>query len=446
MRVARVAALALLAACAGGAGTATTPVAPLQRAQRSVSLKMPIQHIVVIVQENRSVDNLFQLLPGADTQSYGYNSKNQKIFLQPVALDAPYDVKHNHKSWLTEFNQGALNGFDRDGSKCNERRDCPPPRIRAYGYVPTSDVEPYYTMAQTYAFGDHLFQTNQGPSFPAHQYIVSGTSTIHNGSPWRAAENVKHALGGCDSPPRSRVGLIGPRGQHNRKAYPCFDRISIFTLLDQAGISWKYYQAFKGAHTWNAVDALEPIWQKKAEYKANVIVPPARVLHDVAAGKLASVVFVTPKAPESDHAGINNGTGPSWVASIVNAIGTSQYWNSTAIVIVWDDWGGWYDHVVPTVRNSYELGFRVPMIVISPYVKRGYISHVPYEFGSILKFIEETFDLGSLGTTDVNATDLRAFFVFNAPPQAFRRIPARYPASYFVKEPPSYVPIDDDDQ
>ena len=118
--------------------------------------------------------------------------------------------------------------------------------------------------------------------------------------------------------------------------------------------------------------------------------------------------------------------GPSWVAAVVNAIGKSGYWNSTAIVVVWDDWGGFYDHVHAGVFRSRPdgLGFRVPMLVISPYVPAGTIAHTQYEFGSILKFVEETFGLGSLGTTDVRATSIGNIFNFNAKARSFHLIPA----------------------
>ena len=112
--------------------------------------------------------------------------------------------------------------------------------------------------------------------------------------------------------------------------------------------------------------------------------------------------------------------------------------------MTWDDWGGWYDHVPPQIYDSYELGFRVPMIVISPYAKRGYVSHTPYEFGSILKFIERTFDLASLGTTDVRANDLSDCFNFGAEPRAFKPIAAKYSARYFEALPISYESPDDD--
>src|SRR5208337_2129136 len=141
----------------------------------------------------------------------------------------------------------------------------------------------------------------------------------------------------------------------------------------------------------------------------------------------------------SDHANSNNGSGPSWVASIVNAIGNGPYWANTAIIITWDDWGGWYDHVAPKVINDgiswgsgYVYGFRVPLIVVSPYAKAAYISHATHDFGSILKFIEATFDLPSLGYADRLADDLSDCFNLTHTPLSFQAIPAAQNAAYFI--------------
>ena len=136
--------------------------------------------------------------------------------------------------------------------------------------------------------------------------------------------------------------------------------------------------------------------------------------------------------------------GPSWVATVVNKIGLSQYWNSTAIFVVWDDWGGWYDPMPPPQYNSYELGFRVPLIVISPYAKRRYISTQQHEFGSILKFAEENLGLPSLGTTDVRADDLADCFNFNRARRKFVPISSPLHADYFLRQPASSVSPDDD--
>jgi phospholipase C len=132
----------------------------------------------------------------------------------------------------------------------------------------------------------------------------------------------------------------------------------------------------------------------------NIRAPETRISNDIAQSSLPAVSWVIPTGANSDHAGELSDTGPSWIADVVNAIGESSYWKSTAIFVTWDDWGGWYDHVKPTIYNSYELGFRVPLLVISPYVRAGYVSHVQHEFGSILHFTEEQFGLGSLGYTD----------------------------------------------
>jgi phospholipase C len=438
-------------AVAGGCGTQQA-VAPAENVPAVTALQpetSPIQHVVVIVQENRTVDDLFNGLPGANTVKSGENSKGQTVQLIPVKLTAPYDISHRHDAFLTEYNNGQGNGFDLVHSNCKhfDLKNCPPQALRAYGYVPESTIKPYWDMAEQYTFGDDMFETNEGPSFPAHQYIVSGTSTIDYGSLLRASEEpvnpAGHFTGGCSSPPGSLVNVIDPLGNENRTVYPCFNRISMMQEADNAGVTWHYYQAHPTSGEWNAPDAIRAIKQS-SNYDKEVSYPPSKVLTDVKDGKLASIVWVTPTALESDHASQNNGSGPSWVASVVNAIGKSQYWDSTAIFVIWDDWGGWFDHVVPTVRNSFELGFRVPLIVISPYAKAGYVSHKQHEFGSILKFEEETFGLPSLGTTDVNADDLSDCFNFTGKPRRFTPIKSPLGPSYFLAQPVSNEDPDND--
>jgi phospholipase C len=155
---------------------------------------------------------------------------------------------------------------------------------------------------------------------------------------------------------------------------------------------------------------------------------------------------VIPDGQESDHALSNDGSGPSWVASIVNSIGNSPFWANTAIIITWDDWGGWYDHVPPKVVNDgvswgsgYVYGFRVPLIIISPYAKPAYISHVTHDFGSIVHFVETTFHLPSLGYADAAADDFSDCFKLTQRPLSFRTISAPLQATDFLndKRPPA---------
>jgi len=430
-----------LASCAG---VATNPAASARggAAARRANASNPIQHVVIVVQENRTTDNLFNGLPGADTVPSGKNSHGQNVTLVPELLTAPYVLYHTHSDFETEYDKGRMDGFNLDPSQCDTRASqCPPKSQMAYAYVPQYEVQPYFDLAEQYTFADNAFASQSGPSFPGHQYLVSGTSTIADGSNLRASENPEtrreQDTGGCDSQQSARVQLIDQYGRENQTAYPCFTRAALTDLLDQAGLSWHYYQQYSGPGLWNGLDAIKQLREgKPAEYAANVITPSAQFLTDIGNGYLADVTWITPSPKASDHAGETDGTGPSWVASVVNAIGASSYWQSTAIVVVWDDWGGWYDHVAPAQRNSFELGMRVPMLVISPYAKVGYVSHVKYEFGSILKFVEKTFGLPSLGTTDQNANNLNDCFNFKSRARPFKRIATKYAPSYFIAQPP----------
>ena len=292
-----------------------------------------------------------------------------------------------------------------------------------------------------------MFSTQAGPSFPAHQYLLSGAATVSEGSSLRAAENPLDAnqrfTGGCDAPKGTVVTLIDRTGNENQETYPCFDRPALTDLIDNKSLTWRYYETGTGAGLWNAPDAIKHI-RNSSEYSEDVVSPPVRVLNDIKDFSLANVVWVTPTGKASDHPGATNGTGPSWVASIVNAIGKSRYWNSTVIFVTWDDWGGFYDHVAPHQYNAYELGFRVPLIAVGPYAKRGYVSHVHHEFGSILKFTEKAFGLGTLGATDQRADDLSDCFNFGAQPRTFVPIKAPLDAQYFLHQPPDNEPPDDD--
>jgi len=430
----------VLCGCAGSGGGGTIPPPP-GSTPTPPPTQAKIQHVIIIFQENRSVDNLFHGLPGADTASSGMNSTGQVVQLVPVDITAPYDLDHSHKGFTTEYNGGQMNGWDLVGTNCPSHA-CNP--LTAFGYVPQAEVQPYFTMAERFTFADRMFQTNQGPSFPAHQFIISGTSTNAVGSNLLAAENPNYVVGNtlnCDGSPSSTVKMIDPSGSEATSLQPCFDHPVLFDELDAAHVSWRYYDSYNGS-LWSAPDAIAHI-RNGADW-ANVSLPSSNVLTDIQNGQLAAVSWVIPNAAESDHALSTDGSGPAWVASIVNAVGQSKYWQNTAIFVTWDDWGGWFDHVQPQMYNSYELSFRVPLIVISPYAKPGYISHVPHEFGSILKYVEERFSLPSLGYTDARADDLSDCFNYSQPPIVFQTIQSSRRAADFINQPMSTVPPDDD--
>jgi phospholipase C len=393
--------------------------------EQSNAIPQKINHVVIIVQENRTPDNLFQGLPGADIRDWGLNSYGQRVSLRPVSFVAHYDLSHEHDAFVTEYDRGKMDGWNLEVStkRCRAKTTC------AYGYVPRSETKPYFQMAQEYAFADRMFQSNQGPSYPAHQYLVSGDSAALPISQNNVSSNpikTAHGMGGgCDSRPSTRVYTIAPPigSQEGNPLFPCFDRPTLSDLLDAKGLSWRYYQDHRADGLWNAFDSIRHV-RYGQDYR-NVVWPTTTILTDIANSDLANVAWVMPPTEDSDHAGPGASVnGPTWVAAIVNAIGRSRYWDQTAIIITWDDWGGWYDHVRPTIYNSYELGFRVPLIVISPYAKKAYVSHVHHEFGSILKFVEDRFDLGSLGTTDARSDDLKDCFDFLHQRREFVRIKA----------------------
>jgi phospholipase C len=185
---------------------------------------------------------------------------------------------------------------------------------------------------------------------------------------------------------------------------------------------------------------------------------PANILADIEHCSLRNISWVIPSGFNSDHASVNDGGGPSWVASIVNAIGNSNscdngngYWKDTAILITWDDWGGWYDHVSPTIleypQGGYQNGFRVPLIFVSAYTPRRYINNMRHDFGSILRFIEFNFGIpeGALNFADARTHNrFEGFFDFTKPPRRFQTISAPKDAAFFFNDTRAATDPDDE--
>jgi phospholipase C len=444
-----------------------------------------INHVVIIFQENRTPDNLFHdpvlMGRGADIASSGQISSGQTIPLTPVPLVTAYDMLHSHSAFLDacDWNPStrtcAMDGADKIPYGCGGNPNCHPPPNPQYQYVQASDVQPYFTMAETYTFGDRMFQTNQGPSFPAHQYIIAGTSAISEKNTISVADNPFDDArpdgthwAGCLAPPGAQVNSIDtsnpdPNTPEVAITQLCYEHPTLTDVLDANHLSWKYYAAMPGS-IWTAPDAIQHMCVPSGSPDAlvcsgsdwtspdpKVVIEESgnQIITDIANGQLAAVSWVIPNGAASDHAGGNTGLGPSWVASIVNAIGQSSYWADTAIIITWDDWGGWFDHVPPpTVRTSYEYGLRVPLIVISPFAKPAYISKATHDFGSILKFTESVFGLGEIdpavGYADSRSDNLSDCFNFSQTPLVFTPIAAPFKADYFLNDKSPPAPPDND--
>jgi phospholipase C len=459
-RMLSLACLVALAACGGGGGGSSSagggpPVHPTMAPTTSPTAtpNSLIKHVVIIIQENRSFDNLFATYPGANGATTGKSKKCSgtltqcTVPLMKYPLKDPADIHHIWQTFTTEYDNGAMDGF---GSIVFTNGQ--PAGNWPYQYVDPQQIQPYWTMAKQYTLSDEMFETQSSGSFVAHQDLIAGDTAINSDEvlvniptrePW-----------GCDAPkapkdpPTTVTSLLKAPRQFlgNQGPFPCLTYRTMRDTLDEKNVSWKYYAPTfdfqSGGWLWTAFDAIRAV-RYGPEWKTNVITPETTVLSDAAKGDLPAVSWVIPDYKNSDHPASHSNTGPSWVAQVVNAIGENpNLWKSTAIIITWDDWGGFFDHVTPNQIDLQGLGFRVPMIVVSPYARAGYISHTHYEFGSILKFVESTYGLNSLGTTDVRAASMLDCFDFKQTPLTFKPIPASVDASTFLHERPSGHEVD----
>jgi phospholipase C len=443
------AAALLLSACSGsGASGPTTPTTGqaggFDRGHKRTTT--PLQHVVIVIQENRTFDNFFSTYPGADGTLSGKNHKGHTIPLKKVSLVQP-GLSNGWAAFMTDWNKGKMNGFDLEKWCCAPG----PAGTRPYTYVDPKQIAPYWTLAQQYALGDHMFQGEGSGSFTAHQELIAGGSLVdatHSLIDWPIPPKPGNFTWGCDAPTGTVTSLITQQNQFQPKAgpFPCMSYSSLADQLDAGKISWHYYSGpmtVGGAgQMWNGFDAIDAI-RHGPDWSTDFSYPPTALFNDLKNGKLAAVTWVTPTVPDSDHEYGGPDHGPSWVAQVVNAIGQSPMWSSTAIIVVWDDWGGHYDHVPPPQFGFGENGFRVPLLIISPYVQAGTISHTQYEFGSILKLIEDNWGLHPVQNEDARATSIADVFHFSQKPRAFTPIKAALPRSYFEHEPITNLPGDE---
>ena len=490
-------------------------------ASAQITYPNPINHIIIIDQENRSIDNLLgsnsssnqYYLPGLDVattgKAYTFVNKKKSVFnVQLVSTPLSsvvgsgdsvpafdYDPGHSHTLWVTACdaplktdpsNMCVMDGENHVTVTCDTGvTGCPGTKYPTYAYVQYSDVAPYFQIASQYGYANYMFQTNQGPTFPSHQFIFGGTSQPGTGVEpnWYEAENgVNTSNGyGCSAAANTTVQLVNPATQdENTTMFPCFNHSTMADVFASVTpeITGTYYTPGPKSLV-TAPNALQQLcivgksgictgtyWTKGKANGYIDAVNPADVLTDIANCNLKQVNWIIPLGLQSDHAGETDGSGPSWVASIVNAIGQQPkckdgetYWDNTVILITWDDWGGWYDHVVPpavpagapTNAASYIYGFRVPLLVVSAYTPAGTVSNVhSLDFGAILKFTEEIFNLGTIppgtGVDSFAYDDLGEFFQFNLPPRPFEVINAPLSKEVFLDPKRPITAPDDDDE
>jgi len=470
-------------------------LAALLEAVAQAQFPAQIQHVVIVFQENRTPDNLFHGLYGLkgsngvkyNIENYWLDSTGKHKALAPVGLATNFDLSHAHSAFLSESSApGTALVPGCGGATSAEIFGCAASTWNQFMYVDNAQpltstnlygkkivthiVDPYIAMAKRWGWANYMYQTNQGPSYPAHQFIFGGTSAPSQADDKAGtfvSENFSgtHVFAGCLANTSAMNDLIDSSGTETPYGGTlgdfCYDHDTMATLLDAPAISWKYYAPAAGS-IWTAPNSITAICQPNSgftacdggEWATNVVFPftgsygAVPFLNDLQNCKLPAVSWVIPDGRWSDHASSNKGLGPSYVAAIVNAIGgfnnTCGYWDNTAIVLTWDDWGGWYDHEAPwklaPPYSNYNYGFRVPLIVISSYTAPGFVSKVqPEDFGSILNMVQGIF-FGSaheqqLGFADARSpNDLHEFFSSAAQPYG-ATIPAVEDINYFLDLP-----------
>jgi phospholipase C len=521
-----------------------------------------IKNVIVIVQENRTPDNLFHFLPAsslcplpsgttvtynscipvppdANSQCYVVSTcglSNQDgtlaaVTLTGVALSGSVDPDHSHSGFYHMCDPDASFHCVNDGAYKTSSASysyVENPAVTNYDGSHGTLLEPYLYYARNYGWANYMFQTNQGPSYPAHQLLFSGTSALTNANDTNSifvsenfdGETVGNTAGCLLTPsttseptfnfilqPGSKGGTDCTIGSpfdassvqecalFNTKAlYPtqavgnfCTNHNNMATtVLDPRKITWKYYAPSAGS-IWTAPDAIEGICSPQfvnsttlecsptSEFAANVDTNNhgTDILTDITDCKLSRVSWVIPDGAWSDHAG-NDPYGPSWVTAVINAVGTNptcpegtpdagqKYWHNTAIIVTWDDWGGWSDNQPAPIENGlpcqvttpptpcpgdYQLGFRVPLLVVSAYTPPHYVSNFQqYDFGTILRMIEGINGLkeGLMGNADARSKgDLARFFTLTSP-RSYTVVPAVEPASFFLTYTGATTPPDND--
>jgi len=447
---AAIAALSLTGSTLAGCSKSALPYmqngAPLRAVAATGAGK--IKHIVYIVQENRSFNDLFNGYPGAYTVSKGM-AGTKTIDLTPAPLSEQYVIDHSHQAFVRACHgTGTLRGTDcrMDGFD-REEHGGGPGMYPEYVYVPHSDSKPYFDMAREGVLADHMFQSQLDESFVAHQYIIAAQAA------WSV--DLPEGAWGCGGGKQDYVDIITPQRTISKQTQPpCYDYQTLGDELDKAGLSWRFYASGYGSDSsdgggvWSSYQAVKHIY-RGPDWKKDVISPNWKFITDVRAGTLADFTWITPVCDDSDHVNCSGGYGPSWVSALVNAVGHSAFWDSTAIFIQWDDWGGLYDPVPPPppyYRDS--LGFRVPLIILSPYAKyakQGYVSHVQYETASVLRFAEDLWGLPQMAPADTRAASpAKDCFDFSQTPRKWVTVKAPLPPRFFMhnNDPANYFAPD----
>jgi phospholipase C len=386
---------------------ATGRIAPASQAAPSAAQGLAkIDHFIFIIKENHSFDNYFGRFPGADGATTGRLSSGATVPLAEAPDQVYPDLAHGPADATAAVDAGRMDRFDRLPGALTLGVN------HAYTAMYERDIPDYWAYARRFTLDDHFFSTIMGPTFPNHLVTIAAQSGGVISNPQHSANHW-----GCDAPIGTFVQTRSATGQLGT-TFPCFDFTTLADRLNAANIAWRYYapQAGQQGYIFSVFDAIRHI-RNGPQWPTN-IVPWAQFQTDVAHGKLAPVTWLVTDTPQSEHPPASTCLGEDTTVAEVNAVMHSRFWKDTAIVVTWDDFGGFYDNVAPPKVNAWGLGPRVPTLIISPYARRGYVDHTTYNFASLLRLVEQRFGLPALTALDAKTTPLLDSFDFTAPPAA----------------------------
>ncbi|MDP9226447.1 MAG: hypothetical protein M3P18_21935 [Actinomycetota bacterium] len=382
-----------------------------------------IKHVIFMVKENRTFDHMFGRFPGADGATQGRTCDGKVVPLRR-AKDITVSVDHSFVAGLTAINGGAMNCFDRLRGNSDE--------LWSYVQYHQADIPNYWAYARHFTLADRFFSSIYGPTTPEHLWVIASQSDrfvdlerpdqTGTGAAREFCEDNKERMWSFKklSPEQTNdayaleqaPSILQLVRRYWTPRWPCTDVKILPDLLQRRGIPWKYY--FSGAPPMDIMKMIRhvrfgPMWKK--------VVPTSDLEKDLGAGRLPAVSWVVPPWSKSDHpSSFGICDGENWTVQTLDAIMKSSAWSHTAVILTWDDFGGFYDHVPPPHVDLYGLGPRVPAIVISPWAKPGYIDHTTYDFSSVLKTIERIFGLPSLAQRDKRASPMFDAFDFRQRP------------------------------
>lgn len=413
------------AACGGGTSSSGTTIPGGLPPAPTPDRGSPYHHIVVVIQENRSFDNLFagaasagKLAPAVEATTAGYNENCtnpnitttcQQVPLQATGFENSFDPDHSYAALTGECHFASPTpNPNANASPClmNGWANTPNEGAVTYSYLPFEEIMPYIRLANAYGIADHFFSGGLVPSFPGHVFLVAGLGPAGNppSAPW-----------GCAEPSTDSVNLFTPPAT----GPTCFTFKSLPDELDAAQISWKYYTGENPPDSWdglvNGAAAISSLYNSTQFHIEDV--PRAQFFTDVASSsttcKLPAVSWITPNGNASDHPGVSNSPdGPYWVGTLYETIAQSPCYADTAMIVLWDDSGGWFDHVPPPFQltppppgldhyRDLVVGMRVPLLFVAANATIG-VSKTPRDFGAVLAFIEHDFGLAPLGGEDLD--------------------------------------------